>query len=83
MQKQEILAYCHLAITLSNIINYKISHLKGRMYQYQNKYPRDKVKMFSPLSSPILILVFVYDNKLDNKEKGEGEGEGDKQNKIS
>ncbi len=50
------------------------------MYQYQNEHPRDKVKMFSPLSSPMLILD-VYDNKSDNKEKGEGEG--DKQNKIN
>ncbi len=78
-QKQDILTYCHLAIALSNIINYKIYHLKGLMYQYLNEYSHNKIKMSSPLSSPILILV-VYNNKSDNKEK---EGEEDKQNKIN
>ncbi len=39
------------------------------MYQYQNEYPGDKMKIFSPPSSPMLILVVVYDNKSDNKEK--------------
>ncbi len=72
-QKQEVLAYCHLAIALTGIINYKISYLKGLMYHYSDGHTHNKIKTTS--LSPMLIFV-IYDNKSNHKEE-EGEGERD------
>ncbi len=72
-QKQEVLAYCHLAVALTGIINYKISYLKGLLDHYLNELKHNKIKTTS--LSPMLIFV-IYDNKSNYKEEGE-EGEKD------
>ena len=72
-QKQEVLAYCHLAILLTGIINYKISYLKGLMDHYLKEYTQNQTRI--SISSPMLI--FVINDKSDIKEKG-GDREGEK-----
>ncbi len=76
-QKEGAMAHCQLAISLANIINYKISYLNGLMYRHLNECPHNKIKAPSPLTPPMLVLV-VYNSKSGNREK-EGE-EGEKQN---
>ncbi len=61
-QKHEVLAYCHLAIALTNTINYKISHLKGLMDHYFKEHTQNQMKMSTQSLSP--ILVFVIGGKL-------------------
>ncbi len=70
-QRQDLLAYCELAISLTNHINSKISYLMGLMDHYLNAHTHSKVKP-TP-SSPVLIFV-NYDSKAGGngeKEKGE------------
>ncbi len=75
-QKQELLAYCYLAIALINIINYQIPYFKSIMDRY-NQIINTK---FKPTTSSAVLIFVIYDNKPGDKEK-EGEGEeGDKQN---
>ncbi len=72
-QRQEVLAYCHLAIALTNTINYKISYLKGLLDHFHDKDEHNKIKSIT--SSPTLIFV-IYDNKAGGngeKEKGKKE----------
>ncbi len=66
-QKQGILAYCHLAIALNGIINYKIAYLKVLKDHHFKEYPQNQINPTT--SSPMLIFV-IYD-KSDSKEKGE------------
>ncbi|MBA3284843.1 MAG: hypothetical protein H0U27_07265, partial [Nitrosopumilus sp.] len=72
-QRQEVLAYCQLAILITNVINSKISYLKGLLDHYLNEQTRSEIKPAT--SSPVLIFV-IYDNKAGvNGEKEEGEKE--------
>ena len=74
-QRQEVLAYCQIAISITNVINSKISYLNGLMDHYLNEQIHDKEKP-TPYS-PVLIFV-IYNNKVgDNgaREKGEKEEE--------
>lgn len=74
-QKQEVLAYCQLAIYLTNIINNKVSSLRGLMDHHLNGQAHTKI---NPAISTHLLIFVIYD-KSNNKEKeGEGEGEGNK-----
>jgi hypothetical protein len=73
-QKQEILAYCQIAMYITNIINYKIAYLKVLMDHHFKEYAQNQIKPTS--SSPMLIFV-IYDNKSNYKEEGEvGEKDG-------
>ncbi|MEJ7640735.1 MAG: hypothetical protein WKF36_00915 [Candidatus Nitrosocosmicus sp.] len=72
-QRQEVLAYCQLAILITNVINSKISYLKGLLDHYLNEQTRSEIKPAT--SSPVLIFV-IYDDKAGvNGEKEEGEKE--------
>jgi predicted acetyltransferase len=75
-QRQEVLAYCQIAISITNAINSKIYYLKGLMDHYLNEQTRSDIRP-TP-SSPALIFV-ICDNKAGGG-KGEKE-EGEKEEK--
>jgi hypothetical protein len=70
-QKQEVLDYCQLAISISNILSSEICYLKGLMDHYCNEYAGSKTKPAT--SSPMLIFVNYDDKAGDSMEKGEAE----------
>ena len=71
-QRQEVLAYCKLAIFLTNVINSKISYLKGLMDHCLIEQIHNKAK---PTPCPPMLIFVVYGNKAGGgngeKEKGE------------
>ncbi len=70
-QKQEVLAYCHLAVALTTgIINYKIAYLNGLMNHYLNELKHNKIK--TTAISPLMPIFVIYE-KSNNKEKEDGE----------
>jgi hypothetical protein len=70
-QRQEVLAYCQIAISITNAINSKIYYLKGLVDHYLNGQTRSDIRP-TP-SSPALIFV-ITDNKT-------GGGKGEKEEK--
>lgn len=72
-QRQEVLSYCQIAISIINVINSKIYYLKGLMDHYLNGQTRSEIRPATSL--PVLIFV-ICDNKTGgNGEKEEGEKE--------
>ena len=71
-QRQQVLAYCHIAISLTNSINSKISYLRGLLDHCLNGQTRSEIK---PVTSPPVPIFVVYGNKAGGgngeKEKGE------------
>ncbi len=71
-QRQDVLAYCQIAISIANAINSKISYFRGLMDHYLNE--RTRIETKPATYSPVLIFV-VYDGKAGGgngeKEKGE------------
>ncbi|MBA3978263.1 MAG: hypothetical protein H0X50_08750, partial [Nitrosopumilus sp.] len=75
-QKQEAFAYCKLAICLTNAIDNKISHLRGLIEHYFDKDMYSKISTVHPTLLPMLI--FITDNKSNNKRPDEEKKEEDK-----
>jgi hypothetical protein len=87
-QKQDVLAYCQIAVYLTNYIDSKISYWRNLIdYCHCSHHDKDepyKAKFTPPATNPTslpIIVVFIGYNKSENNGPDNSENEGnDKEN---